>query len=96
MIFAFGYYLHTQEPSSPVTERELIGHTAKVVVGIQPESIGQISCNIREQRIYKLARTRDGKAIKEGETVFIEDVADDAFIVSSMAGTDYELLSDKV
>ncbi len=94
LIFAFGYYLVSQEASSPVTNRELIGHTAKVIVGIKPESVGQISFNVREQRIDKLARTRDGKEIKVGETVFIEEVAGNEFIVSSLEGTGYELLSD--
>ncbi len=94
LIFAFGYYLVSQEASSPVTNRELVGHAAKVIVDIKPESIGQISFNVREQRIDKLARTRDGKEIKAGETVFIEEIAGNEFIVSSMDRTNYEMLSD--
>ena len=94
LAFAFGYFLTTQESSSSVTDRDLIGRTAKVIVGIQPDSIGQISCRIGEERIEKLARTRDGKAIKRGETVFIEEVTSDSFIVSTMEGTGYELLSE--
>lgn len=93
LIFAFGYFLHTQEASSSVSERDLIGRTAKVVVGIRPESVGQISCRVGEERIEKLARTRDGKEIKEGETVFIEEIAGDSFIVSTMKG--YEYLPDE-
>jgi membrane protein implicated in regulation of membrane protease activity len=95
LIFAFGYYLVSQEASSPVTNRELVGHAAKVIVDIKPNSIGQISFNVREQRIDKLARTRNGKEIKAGETVFIEEIAGNEFIVSSMDIKDYELLSEK-
>ncbi|MGI8544425.1 MAG: hypothetical protein ACR2MD_13260 [Aridibacter sp.] len=94
LVFAFGYYLVSNEGSPPVTNRELVGHAAKVIVDIKPDSIGQISFNVRQQRIDKLARTRDGKAIKAGETVFIEEIAGNEFIVSSMDVKDYGLLSD--
>lgn len=91
LMFGFGYFLTTQEASSSVSNKDLIGRTAKVIVGIQPNSIGQISCRIGEERIEKIARTRDGKEIKRGETVFIEEITPDAFIVSSMEGMNYEL-----
>lgn len=95
LIVAFGYFLHTQQASSNVSEKDLIGRTAQVVVGIKPEGIGQISCKIGEERVEKLARVREGaKEIKAGETVFIEEITGDSFIVSSMDG--YEYLPDKV
>jgi len=94
LIFAFGYFLHTQQASSSVTDRDLIGRTAQVTVGILAGSIGQISCRIGEERVEKIARTRHGEAIKEGETVFIEEFAGDSFIVSTMEGTDYPLIGD--
>lgn len=94
LIFAFGYFLHSQQSSSSVTERDLIGRTARVVVGIQPGSVGQISCRIGEERVEKLARTRNGEAIKEGETVFIEEIAGDSFIVSPMEDTGYGMIGE--
>ena len=94
LIFAFAYLLHSQQSTSSVSERDLIGRTAKVIVGIQPGSIGQISCRIGEERVEKLARTRDGESIKEGETVFIEEHAGDSFIVSSMEGTTLALIEE--
>ncbi len=84
MIFGFGYFLHTQQATSSVGDRDLIGRTAKVIVGIQPDGIGQISCLIGEERIEKIARSRDGKGLKEGETVFIEEISGDSFVVSKM------------
>lgn len=93
LVFSLGYYLVAQEASPPVTNRELVGHAAKVIVDIKPNSIGQISFDVREQRIDKLARTRDGKEIKAGETVFIEEIAGNEFIVSSM-DANYDLLKD--
>lgn len=84
LVFAFGYFLHTQQASSSVTERELVGRTAKVIVKIQKGTVGQISCRIGDASIEKLARSRDGSEIKRGDTVFIEEVTADAFIVSPM------------
>lgn len=86
VIFAFGYLLYSQQSSSSVSERDLIGRTAKVTVGIEEGGIGQISCEIGEERVEKIARTRDGKMITEGQTVFIEENAGDSFIVSTMDG----------
>ena len=86
VVFAFGYFLYTQQASSSVTNRDLVGRTAKVTVGIQAGSIGQISCRIGDENVEKLARTRDGTGIELGEKVFIEEVGEDVFIVSSMKG----------
>lgn len=94
LVFAFGYYLVSNEGPPPITNRELVGHSAKVIVDIKPDSIGQISFRVRQQRIDKLARTRDGKEIKAGESVFIEEIAGNEFIVSSMEIANHELLSD--
>ncbi|MEZ5429290.1 MAG: hypothetical protein R2747_23785 [Pyrinomonadaceae bacterium] len=95
LVFAFGYFLHTQQANSSVTERDLIGRTAQVIVGIKPEGIGQISCRVGEERVEKLARLREGEEeIKVGETVFIEESAGDSFIVSSMKNTGYSLMSE--
>lgn len=93
LVFAFGYYLVSNEGPPPVTDRELVGHAAKVLIAIKPENVGQISFRIRGQRIDKLARTRDGKEIQAGETVFIEEIIGNEFIVGSMSSAD-DLLSD--
>lgn len=82
LVFAFGYFLHSQQSTSSVSEKDLIGRTAHVVVGIRPESVGQISCKVGEERIEKVARTRNGEEIKTGQTVFIEEITGDAVIVS--------------
>jgi membrane protein implicated in regulation of membrane protease activity len=96
LIFGFGYYLANQEATSPVTNRELVGRTAKVVVSIKPGSIGQISLQVRGERIEKLAKIRGEKEIIAGETVFIEERSGNSFIVSPMEGAGYDLLSEEV
>jgi len=92
IVFAFGYFLHTQQASSSVTDRDLVGRTAKVVVKIQKGTVGQISCRIGDESVEKLARSRDGSVIKRGDTVFIEEATKDAFIVSPME--DYSMIEE--
>lgn len=89
LVFGFGYLLYSQQSTSSVGNRDLVGRTAKVIVGIKPGSVGQISCTVGEERVEKLARTRGDKELAEGSTVFIEAAGSDAFVVSSMKG--YEL-----
>ncbi len=94
LVFAFGYFLYSQQASSSVSERDLIGRTAKVVVGILPGTVGQISCTIGEEKVEKLARTRDGDEIKAGTLVLIEEVTGDSFIVSSMEDTGFSVFAE--
>lgn len=87
VIFAFGYLLYSQESTSSVSDRDLIGRMAQVTVTIKPSSVGQISCVVGEERVEKLARSSDGEEISVGETVLIEDMAGETFIVNSMQTT---------
>ncbi|NNE66639.1 MAG: hypothetical protein HKN33_08730 [Pyrinomonadaceae bacterium] len=89
LIFAFGYLLYSQQSTSNVGNRDLVGRTAKVLVGVKPGEVGQISCKVGEERVEKLARTRSGEELEIGETVFIEEITSEGAIVSSMKG--YEL-----
>lgn len=95
LVFYFGRFLYRQQASSSVTEEDLIGRTAQVVVGILPNQIGQIAVRIGEERLEKIARTRDGSEIKTGEIVRIESVAGEAVIVSVDNGERLSLFSEK-
>lgn len=86
LVFYFGKFLYSQQSSSSVTEEDLIGRTAQVVVAIHAGKIGQIACRVGEERVEKIARARDGAEIKAGQTVFIEEVTGDAVIVSVYDG----------
>ncbi|MCW5959509.1 MAG: hypothetical protein KIS76_05055 [Pyrinomonadaceae bacterium] len=94
LVFAFGYFLYSQQASSSVGDKDLVGRSAQVVVGIREGSIGKISCRIGDERIEKIARAANGGEIAEGKTVFIEEVTGDAIIVSSMdEQPGYQLIS---
>ena len=95
VVFFFGKLLYSQQSSSSVSNQDLLGRTAQVIVSIQPGSIGQISCRVGDERIERIARTKDGVEIRAGETVFIESITGDSVIVSLDEGRGISLFSEK-
>jgi len=83
IVLYFGRLLYKQQASSSVSTQQLIGRIADVIVTIRPGGIGQIRCRLGEERVEKLARSRDNTEIKAGSKVVIEEIADDALIVSA-------------
>ncbi len=94
LVFYFGRLLYRQQSSSSVTDEDLIGRTAQVVVAIQPNQIGQIAVRIGEERLEKIARTKDGSEIKAGQMVYIEEITGEAVIVSVDDGERLSLFSE--
>jgi len=95
LVFYFGRFLYHQQSSSSVTEQDLIGRSAQVIVPIHANQIGQIACRVGEERIEKVARARDGAEIKTGAIVRIESVTGDAVIVSIDDDEGFSLFSEK-
>lgn len=81
-VLFFGRLLYRQQASSSVSAHDLVGRVAEVTVTILPGSVGQIRCRFGEERVEKLARARNSIEIKSGTMVVIEEVAEDAVIVS--------------
>ena len=88
VVFYFGKFLYSQQSTSSVDVEHLVGRTAQVIVQIQPGNVGQISCRVGDERVEKLARTRDGAEIKTGEILRIESIAGDSVIVSREPAAD--------
>ncbi len=82
VVSLFGRFLHKQQSSSSVSTAQLIGRTAQVIVSITPGTLGQVSCRIGEERVEKLARSKDNQEIKAGAIVLVEEIAGDSLIVS--------------
>jgi len=93
IVFYFGKLLYHQQASSSVSAHQLMGRLAEVTVTIQPGTVGRISCRFGEERVEKLARSRDETEIKSGTTVRIEEIAGEAVIVSADDGTRRPYLS---
>lgn len=82
VVSLFARFLYKQQSSSSVSTGQLIGRTAQVIVSIAPGSLGQISCRIGEERVEKLARSKDNREIKTGAIVRVDEIAGDSVIVS--------------
>ncbi len=95
LVFYLGRLLYRQQSTSSVTEDDLIGRTAQVVVGVEEGHIGQIACRVGEERVEKLARSADGSAIPAGTIVHIESISGDAVIVSPERDRGASLFADQ-
>ncbi len=86
VVSLFGRFLIGQQASSSVTDDDLIGKTAQVAVAIKQGEIGQISIRIGDDRIEKIARSKDGEEIKAGTLVKVHSIAGDSVIVEIERG----------
>ena len=82
LVSLFARFLYKQQSSSSIGTAQLIGRTAQVIVSIAPGNLGQISCRIGEERIEKLARSKDNREIRAGALVRVDEIAGDSVIVS--------------
>lgn len=82
MVSLFARFLYRQQSTSSVGTTQMIGRTAQVIVSIPPGSLGQVSCRIGEERVEKLARSKEHKEIKAGSIVRVDEIAGDSVIVS--------------
>jgi len=78
----FGRFLYAQQSSSSLSATQLVGRTAQVTVTIPPGGVGQITCRVGEERVEKLARSREGDELKIGARVLVEEFVGDSVIVS--------------
>lgn len=86
IVSLFGRFLIGQQASSSVTDNDLVGRTAQVTVAIKSGEVGQISARIGDERIDRIARSRDGEEIKAGTMVTVAAVAGDSVIVETERG----------
>ena len=82
VVSLFGRFLVGQQASSTVTDNDLIGRTAQVTVAIKPGQVGQVTCRVGDERVERIARSRDGALIDAGAIVKVDSIAGDSVIVS--------------
>lgn len=81
IIYFFARFLYGQQASTEVRTADLRGVSARVVVGIPLNGVGQVRCVIGEEMIDKIARSRSGEAIPENASVKVEEVLGEIVIV---------------
>lgn len=95
IIFYAGKFLYTQQSTSAVSAKDLVGRTAQVVVAIKPGLVGQISCRVGLETVEKLARASSGEEIQVGQIVRIDSIGSDSVLVSLDDGRSKSLFSEK-
>ncbi|MBL8175136.1 MAG: hypothetical protein JNK48_10725 [Bryobacterales bacterium] len=84
MIYAFARFLFGQQATTEVKTLDFVGQTARVVVGIPKEGVGQVRCQIGEEMVDKIARSEDGRAIAENTAVRVQQVLGEMVIVKKV------------
>jgi membrane protein implicated in regulation of membrane protease activity len=87
LVTMFARFLYRQQATTSVSSQQMVGRTAQVTVSIALGSMGQVSCRIGEERIEKMARSKNNQEIKAGAMVRVEEVAGDSLIVSPVSET---------
>ena len=82
VVSLFGRFLVGQQASSTVTDDSLLGRSAQVTVAIKPGEIGQIACRVGDERVERIARSKDGTEIAAGALVRVDSIVGDSVIVS--------------
>ena len=81
LIYAFARFLFGQQATTEIHSTDVVGRSALVVVAIPAGGVGQVRCQIGEELIDKMARTRDGGALVENSIVTVEEVTGELCIV---------------
>jgi membrane protein implicated in regulation of membrane protease activity len=81
LIYLFARFLYSQQASTQVQTLDVVGRSARVVVGIPTGGVGQVRCQIGEEVFDKVARSLNGESISENTIVRVEDVLGEIVIV---------------
>lgn len=86
-------FIKTSEASSQITDREIRGRTAQVVVPLGPGTKGRIKANFGGQPQYLIARPHDSEPdaeFKVGDQVVVVEVENGTALVASLHGLELE------
>ncbi len=76
--------VRSQEASSLIESKDLVGLTGRVTVAIPAEGLGEVSCTVKAQVTRRLARSKTHQAIPEGTIVRITEVQGDVVLVETV------------
>lgn len=81
LIYLFARFLYQQQASTDLRSSDPVGRTARVVVAIPADGLGQIRCKVGEELVDRIARSTDGKPIPENAIVLIDQVLGETVVV---------------
>jgi membrane protein implicated in regulation of membrane protease activity len=82
MVYLFARFLYSQQASSEVHSRDLVGVVGRVVVAIPAGGVGQVRLQLGEELIDKIARAADASKIEENAIVRVDEVMGEMVVVA--------------
>lgn len=73
--------IRSQQASSLIEDRELVGLTALVTVAIPAEGLGEVTCRLKSQTTRRIARAAQRQPIAEGALVRVGELQGDVLLV---------------
>ncbi|HUM01329.1 MAG TPA: hypothetical protein VL084_03520 [Thermoanaerobaculia bacterium] len=86
-VLTYGLYvaamqlIRSQQASSLIEDRELVGLTALVTVAIPAEGLGEVTCRLKSQTTRRMARSARRQPIAEGALVRVGELQGDVLLV---------------
>ena len=81
LIYLFARFLYGQQATTRVQVQDFAGMTARVVVAIPANGVGQVRCQVGEEMVDRIARSKSGGAIADNAIVVVEEVLGEMLIV---------------
>jgi len=81
LIYWFAKFLYGQQATTRVQGSDMVGRTGRITVTIPASGIGQVRCQIGEELVDKIARSRSGEKIPENTIVVVEEVLGEVVVV---------------
>ncbi|MEP7366012.1 MAG: hypothetical protein ABI972_22370 [Acidobacteriota bacterium] len=81
LVYWFARFLYSQQATTMTTSADLMGRSARVIIGIPKAGVGQVRCQTGDEIVDKVARSRSGDAIAENTIVKIDQVLGEIVIV---------------
>jgi len=81
VIYAFASFLYSQQASSHVRTRDLVGNTAQVSVAIPKGGMGQVRCTLGDTVVEKVARAAHNEEIPVNALVKINAIVGEMVLV---------------
>ena len=73
--------IRSQQASSLIEDRELVGLTALVTVAIPAEGLGEVTCRLKSQTTRRMARSAQRLPVAEGALVRVRELHGDVLLV---------------
>jgi len=81
IIYAFASFLYSQQASSHVSTRDLVGNTGQVSVAIPKGGMGQVRCTLGDTVVEKVARGAHNEEIPVNALVRISTIVGEVVLV---------------